>query len=411
MNYTEAIEFIHSRLKFGSKLGLETITQLMHRLGDPQEKLKFIHVAGTNGKGSTSAYISNILRENGFKTGMYISPFVHTFAERIQIDGQYIPPDALARHTQQVAEAVSDGLEATEFEIVTAAAFLYFYEQQCDYVVLEVGLGGRYDATNVIPPPELAVLTSISLDHTELLGDTVEKIAFDKCGIIKSGTDKVIAYCNNQQSANQVILETAGAQGVPVEFGDKSQVEILSRTVQGSRFVYQGEDYEISMLGRHQVYNAVTAITACHALGIDTHTIKRGLKRTAFKGRFEVISQDPVVIVDGAHNYDGVRAFKEALSAHFGDKKVILVMGMLKDKEYDRCVKEIAPLASLFIAAQPENPRALTAGELEAVAKQYNSHTAAVPCGKEALRYAKQQADKDTVICVCGSLYLIGTIL
>jgi len=413
MNYEQAIDFIHDRLKLGSKLGLEATEELLRRLGSPHKKLKFIHVAGTNGKGSTSAFIANILMANGNKTGMYISPFIHQFNERIQVNNIQIPNDDLATHTEQVASVIDETLQPTEFEVVTAIGLLHFLAQGCDYVVLEVGLGGRFDSTNVIPPPLLSVITSISIDHTEFLGDTIEQIAFEKCGIIKSGSNAVIAYPNNPQGAIDVITKTANEKNVPLVFGDKNEISIISQDINLTKFIYKGTEYEISLLGTHQVYNAVTAITAANCLNIPETTIKNGLKNTKFGGRFEVIStptHNPLIIIDGAHNFSGVLALKNTLETYFSDKKITLVMGMLKDKEYEKCVAEIAPLADKFIATEPENPRALSCVDLETLAKKHVSKTTHFENKIDAVNYAIKNTDKNDVICICGSLYLIGGI-
>lgn len=409
MTYEQAVDFIHGRLRFGTKLGLDTTNELLRRLGDPHKKLKFIHVAGTNGKGSTSAYIANILMSNGYKTGMYISPFIHSFTERIQVNGMQISRDDLARHTETVKSVVdSDGFYPTEFEIVTAIGFLHFLHEGCDFVVLEVGLGGRFDATNVIPPPLVSVITSISIDHTELLGDTVEQIAFEKCGIIKTGSS-VAVYPDNPPEALSVIRNTALSKKTPLKIGDKNEISIISTDISQTVFTYRGERYEISMLGRHQVYNAVTAITAIELLDMGL-SVKEGLSKTHFGGRLEVVREKPLTLIDGAHNYSGVVALKNALEGYFRGRRIILVMGMLRDKEYEKCVGEISYLAHLFIATEPDNPRALSAFELEKIAKVHISNTVAVPDRQAAADLAAERTEDGDVICVCGSLYLIGGI-
>ncbi|OQB15200.1 MAG: Folylpolyglutamate synthase [Firmicutes bacterium ADurb.Bin193] len=408
MNYEQAMEFIRGRLKYGSRPGLETTRELLHRLGNPQERLKFIHVAGTNGKGSTSSFIANTLIESGYKTGIYISPFVNAFTERIQVNNVQITKDELACHAQRVAEVLDDSLCPTEFEVVTAIGFLRFLDKKCDYVVLEVGLGGRFDATNVIPPPIVAVITSISIDHTELLGDTVSQIAFEKSGIIKSGCALAV-YPDNPPEAMEVIKKTAEEKGVAVETADKADIKVLRTSIGGTVFSYMGEEYALSMLGKHQVYNAVTAICALKLLKLDLK-IKEGLKKTFFKGRLEIVSKDPMIIVDGAHNFSGVTALSLALSDYFPKNDIILVMGMLRDKEYEKCIRAISPLSKLFIATMPDNPRALSAEELMKTAKRYTKNAVAVADRQQAVDYAKSIAKQGDVICVCGSLYLIGGI-
>jgi len=407
MNLKEAIDFIHSLERLGTKLGLETTTELLKRVGNPHEKLKFIHVAGTNGKGSTSSFIANSLTAAGYKTGIYISPFVNKFNERIQIDGQYIPDEALARYTSIIKDVIDDTCCPTEFEVVTAIGMMHFAESGCDYVVLEVGLGGRFDATNVISVPEVAVITSISIDHTDMLGDTVERIAYEKCGIIKQN-GVVVAYADNADAVNRLISDTAKEKNCKLTICDSSQIEPLKLEPGNTLFRYKGETYCLKMLGKHQIFNAVTAIEALKALGIPDTAIKAGLFSTNFGGRLELISDNPTILIDGAHNYSGVTALKSALTDYFPDKKITLVMGMLKDKEYEKCISEIAPLAHHFIATEPENPRKLDADSLATLAKKFCSNVHAEKNKLDAVK-AALETDSD-VICVCGSLYLIGNI-
>ena len=401
--------FIHGRLRFGSKLGLDNITELMRRLGNPQDKLSFVHIAGTNGKGSTASYIANSCTADGKKTGLYISPFVRVFEERIQIDGRIIDHASLAHCVSRVADVMGDDLEATEFEVVTAAALLYFYEQKCDIVALEVGLGGRFDATNVIKPPKVCVITSISYDHTEVLGDTIDKIAYEKCGIIKSGS-KAVAYCENPREANEVIERMSRERGAELVFADKSALKITEQNMFGSKFSYKGAEYEIPMLGVHQIYNALTAIEVCAALGLSENAVRAGLKNTRFCGRFETVGTEPTVIVDGAHNLAGAEALRHTVEKYVG-KKVILVMGMLSDKEYEKCLSGLAPIAKEFVATQPQNPRRLEAEKLAHIAKKFfKDEPPSFENPSDALAFAKGSAQSDDVIIVCGSLYMIGNI-
>ena len=405
MTYSEALEFIHGRHILGTKLGLEGITELLRRLDNPHKKQRFIHIAGTNGKGSTAAFIANVLTANGFKTGLFISPYINSFTERMQIDGVCIPENDLAAIAAEVNNVIDDSISPTEFEVVTAIGMLYFLHEKCDYVVLEVGLGGRFDATNVIPPPEVAVITSIALDHTALLGNTVEEIAFEKCGIIKPGSPAAVYPCN-PSGAVALIEKTAAERGTAVVIPDKREIKIISTDIYDTVFEYRGERYEIVMPGAHQVYNAVTAITALELLGLDID-VKRGLKNTRFGGRMEFVSEKPTVIIDGAHNQDGAAALKNAIKLYFGGRRVIVIMGMLKDKDYNKAVSEIAPLADLFIAAEPDGPRFLEASVLENAAMQYTAKTVSKGDRFEALEYARASAAEDDVIVICGSLYLL----
>lgn len=408
MTYKEALDFIYSRRDLGTKLGLENMQKLLERLGNPHKKLKFIHVAGTNGKGSTTAFIANVLMANGFKTGMYISPFVRCFTERIQINNVHISKEELAMHAEKVKDAIDDTFSPTVFEVVTAIGMLHFLHSGCDFVVLEVGLGGRLDATNVIPPPQASVITSISIDHTDLLGSTIEEIAFEKCGIIKKGSP-VAVYPLNPPEALKVIKQRAKECGSQLVIADTNEIKIHSSSIEGTVFSYKGEEYEIHMPGTHQVYNAVTAICALELLGLDLK-LKEGLANTRFSGRLEVVSKKPMIIIDGAHNYSGVVALKNAILSYFSDKRIIIVMGMLKDKEYEKAVSELAPLSDLFIATQPDNPRSLDAKRLEDIAKKYTKRTLSTSNRQEAVNMAKENAKDGDVIVVCGSLYLIGAV-
>lgn len=410
MNYEQSLDFIHSRNKFGIKLGLDATADLLDKIGNPHKKLKFVHIAGTNGKGSTTSYIADILSAKGFKVGKFISPYVHSFTERIQINNTEISQSDLAKFTTIVADAIEKhNLTPTEFEVVTAIGLAYFEAQNCDFVALEVGMGGRFDATNVIPSPEVSVITSISIDHTQYLGNTISEIAFEKCGIIKTGS-KVVAYPDNPDDAFDVIKNTTSEKAVPLVVPDKSSIKILSMDINGTEFIYNGEKYHINMLGGHQVYNAVTAIETAKLLGIENEYIKKGLSSTKFRGRLDVISKNPLVIEDGAHNISGITELKKAIQTYFKGKKIILVMAMLKDKEYQKCIEIISSVADVLIATEPDNPRKATAQEIAEEAQKYIKNTYSEPDVNKAIELAKSRCTKDDVICVCGSLYLLGEI-
>lgn len=410
MNYQEALDFIHSRNKFGIKLGLDATANLLDKISNPHKKLKFIHIAGTNGKGSTTSYIADILMSKGYKVGKFISPYVYSFTERIQINNCEISEDDLAKCTTVVKDAIEKyNLTPTEFEVVTAIGLLYFEKSGCDFVSLEVGMGGRFDATNVIPAPLVSVIASISIDHTEYLGERIAEIAFEKCGIIKPGT-KVVAYADNPEDAVKVIKNTVTEKNVPLTIPDKKDIKILNQDINGTDFEYKGEKYHINMLGRHQVYNAVNAIETVKLLGVEEEFIKKGLEYTKFRGRLEIISQNPMIIQDGAHNYSGVTALYDALKTYFSDKKIIMVMAMLKDKEYEKCISTIAPVVHTFIATEANNPRKATADEIASTAKKYITNVYSQADINKAVAYAKELYDDDSIICICGSLYLLGDI-
>lgn len=410
MNYNEALDFIHSRNKFGIKLGLDATNNLLDKIGNPHKKLKFIHIAGTNGKGSTTSYIADILMSKGYKVGKFISPYVYSFTERIQINNCEISEDDLAKYTTVVKDAIEAfNLTPTEFEVVTAIGLLYFEKSGCDFVSLEVGMGGRFDATNVIPAPLVSVITSISIDHTEYLGETIAEIAFEKCGIIKKGTN-VVAYADNPEDANKVIKKAVTEKNVPLTIPDKKDIKILKQDINGTDFEYKGEKYHINMLGKHQVYNGVNAIETVKLLGVEEEFIKKGLEHTKFRGRLEIVSKNPVIIQDGAHNYSGVTALYDALKTYFNDKKIIIIMAMLKDKEYEKCIKTIAPVVDTFIATEANNPRKATAEEIAITAKKYISNVYSERDINKAVAYAKTLYDDNSIICICGSLYLLGDV-
>ena len=270
-------------------------------------------------------------------------------------------------------------------------------------------MGGRFDATNVIDPPLVSVITSISLDHTQYLGNTISEIAFEKCGIIKTGS-KTVAYADNPKEANDVIIKTTTEKGVPLKVADKDSVKILNQNIDGTDFEYMGEKYHINMLGAHQVLNAISAIEVARLLCVEEEFIKRGLTCTNFRGRFEIVSKNPVIIEDGAHNYSGVLALGDALKTYFYHKKIIIVMAMLKDKEFEKCIKTLAPYCDVFIATEANNPRRATAQELSKTAKKYITEVYAKEDVNKALEMAKGMCDEQSIICVCGSLYLLGDV-
>lgn len=416
MNYNEALDFIHGALKLGSKLGLSNIRELLRRLGSPDKKLKFIHVAGTNGKGTVTNVIARILIEQGYRVGIYTSPFVHYFNERIAINGKLIENEDIAFFTSLVKKAcddmVNDGLShPTEFELVTALGLLYFAHKSCDFVVLEVGLGGRLDATNVIDKPLCAVITSISFDHMEYLGDTISKIATEKCGIIKDGS-YVSVYPEQDDEAMSIIEKTCKDKNANLVVADMPN--ILESDLSGSVFDYK--DYKklrLNLIGEHMVKNAVTAIEAIEILrkqGIEVcdESIRKGVEAVKWKGRFEVISKEPLIILDGAHNISGIEAFKKTVEQNLEGKKLVFIMGMLSDKEYDESVKRIAPLAEFFITVDVPSPRTLPAKDLAQVVLKYNDNVYAAKDVKDAV--SKAYAYKANAILTFGSLYLLGDI-
>lgn len=423
MTYQETLDKIHSFQKYGSRLGLERMTRLMELLGNPQERMNVIHVAGTNGKGSVCRYLYSVLQENGYKTGLYISPFLERFTERIEFNGLEISEEDLARCTELVLEKVdqliSEGMDSpTEFELITAIAFHYFSEQEMDFLVLEVGLGGVGDSTNVMSKPAVSVITSISFDHMEYLGDTLEKIAVQKAGIIKPGVP-VICHVEDETAAS-AIVRIAEEKGAPV-YGI-TDIAYQIREMKDSGYIFdtviQGTPYErlaISMMGLHQIENAVCALTVLEILKkegkvkLDKRKTYLGFQNAKHNGRFEIMGTHPYIIIDGAHNEAGAEALAAAIKNHFPEKKILMVMGILADKKIDKLVEIFGSIADEFVATEPDSPRKLVASVLCEKLQNAGKQCIAVPDPEEACGYVAGLHQYD-VILFAGSLYLIGKV-
>lgn len=414
MNYIQAINYIHSLNRFGIHPGLERIEELCRAVGNPQDRLKFVHVAGTNGKGSTSTMIAGALTASGKKTGLFTSPFVSEFLERIQIDGSPCDKELFAKCVTElepiVAEMATRDMQPTEFEVITVSAFMIFERENCDICVLEVGLGGRLDSTNVINTPLVSVIASISLDHTAILGETIEKIAKEKCGIIK-GNGKTVCYPWQDETAFEVINSTCERMNNSLYIPNVRGIIAVENRIDGVKFTYESTEYTLSMSGEYQVYNAITAIEACRVLGLDETSIKQGIEAARVPARMEVISSSPLVLLDGGHNEDGGKAVADSLTSMLSGKKIFAVIGMMADKNVESYLEKVAPLCS-FVAATTvaDNPRAMCADELEEKAKKYCSNTLSFNSANDAIEYAKKNiADYDCLL-VCGSLYLAGEV-
>ncbi|AEV69173.1 folylpolyglutamate synthase/dihydrofolate synthase [Acetivibrio clariflavus DSM 19732] len=419
MNYIEALNYIHGTVKFGIKLGLENIKTLLELMGNPQEKLKFVHVAGTNGKGSTVAFISNVLIEAGYKVGIYTSPCLERFNERIKVNNEEIDGDDLARITTFVKEHVDImiskyNIYPTEFEIVTAIAFEYFYEMNCDIVVLEVGLGGRFDATNVINEALVSVITTISYDHMDRLGDTLEKIAFEKAGIIKNKGDVVLFP--QGRDILEVIEKVCEEKNANLHIADFESIRIKQYSIDGQKFEYNGKSFEISLLGEHQVKNAVVALAALKILRdkgykIPDDSIERGLVNARWPGRFEVLSKKPVFLIDGAHNKEGAENLAGVLKSYFPGKKIIFIIGALRDKDVESIIRPTVPLALEYITVAPDSSRALSPKEMSDFVLRYCKRVSVSDTIEGAIRTSLNRiSSEDDVICAYGSLYYIGKI-
>lgn len=423
MTYEETMNYIHSTLRFGSILELSRIEKLLEFLDNPHKKLKCIHIAGTNGKGSTTAMISEILINAGYKVGMYTSPFIEEFEERIQINRINIPKEKLCNIIEKVKEAAEkvqkENLEyPTEFEIITCAAFLYFYIEKIDYAVIEVGLGGRFDATNVIEPI-LTVITSISYDHMNILGDTIGKIAYEKAGIIKDGIP-LILYPQIKE-AEGIINDVARNKNAEVIKVNENYAHYIANEIEGSKYLQHiaintlKDEYDIrlSLLGTHQLLNCAAAVCAAEklkdiGLEIEKENIVNALSNVKWKGRLEILSSNPLVIVDGAHNIDGITKLNESIHTYFKYNRIILIIGILADKQVGNMVKVIAKDAYRVITVAPNNDRAETAEDLCSIVKKCNINSEWEKEYDKAYDKAVSYYEKGDLILVCGSLYMIG---
>ncbi len=417
LTYDEALGFIHSRDCFGSNLGLLRIESLCQALGNPQKNLKYIHVGGTNGKGSTSTMLSEIMISNGYRTGLFTSPYVVDFCERMQINGRMIPHDELAEIITQIKPVVekldAQGICATEFEIVTAAAFVYFAKNNCDVVVLEVGLGGRLDSTNVISVPLASVITSVSLDHTDILGETVAQIAAEKCGIIKQG-GVTVAYPQMDPEAFAVVEKTAKEKGNSLHVGDVSLAVIESENIFGTHFEYKGVEYFTRLSGRYQVCNAINAIETALAVRengfhISDESIVNGVANAVIAARMEIISSSPLVLLDGGHNEGACKVLYDNLSSNVSGR-ITAVIGFMKDKDYESYLSRLAPLFSRIITTTATNPRSESAQNLCECAKKYCGEVIACENPADAITLAHDLLAEGESLVVGGSLYLAGDV-
>ena len=415
MTYEEALEYIHGISWTFCKPGLERISELCERLGNPERSLKFIHVAGTNGKGSFCSMTDSVLRRAGYKVGLYTSPYVLEFNERMRVDGKNISNETLAEITEYVrpiADAMKD--KPTEFELITAIAFEFFKREGCDIVVLEAGMGGRLDSTNVIRNPSLSVITGIALDHTAFLGDTVEKIAEEKAGIIKDASPVLFG---GDGTPRAVISEIAKERGSELFTPDYTLIEGLSATLSGSRFSYKTHrDIMISLLGLYQPKNAALVLEAvdilrARGMNIPESAVLLGLADASWSARFEIIKKDPLVIFDGAHTPQGITSAVESIAHYFREGKVIVLSGVLSDKDYRFIAKKLSEVSDRAFTITPDNPRALSAEEYAKILGENGVFATPMPSICEALSSAVAEAKKSGKPLVClGSLYTYGKI-
>ncbi len=412
MNYNEALEYIHKINWCFCNPGLERIRILCNKLGNPQKNLKFIHVAGTNGKGSFCAMLSNILSSAGYKTGLFTSPYIKVFNERMAIDGEMISNEELAYLTERI-RPIADAMEEkpTEFELITALAFEYFARNGCEYVVLECGLGGRLDSTNIIEAPVVSVITGIALDHTSILGDTVEKIAMEKAGIIKKGIPCL--WCGDDILAEAVITKRAKELSSPFHKVDHSMACVDKMDLSGTVMSYGAyKNIRIPLLGEYQVQNASNVLTCVDILKnegiyISEDSVREGLIKTKWHARFEIISEHPLVIADGGHNPQGVCSAVESVKRYFGDKKLNIVSGVMADKDTDFISEKIGSVARRVYCITPNNPRAMEAKEYAALYMSKKIEASPFDAVRDAVFAAMEDSLKTgtPVLCV-GSLYM-----
>lgn len=412
MTYLEARNKIESIPQFSSTATLARITELLELLSYPEQRLKIIHVAGTNGKGSTATMTAKVLEEHGYKTGLFLSPYVVTFRERVSINGELISEEDFASFSKRVfsvSESLSD--PPNFFELMTALALLYFAEKQCDFVVLEVGMGGRLDATNAIPAPLVSVITPISLDHTKFLGETHAAIAKEKCGIIKAGSIAVSSRTQTSEALS-VIQKDCSEKGVSLLLPQAASG--VSCTLSATEFTYAGTRYSLRLLGKHQVDNACTVLTVCEALklqGISLRDdlIRTGLSKAMLPARLELLSKKPICLLDGGHNPDGLEKLLSFVAENRATGKLICVFGCLKDKGFAEMCKTVAQASDVLITTPCPSPRTCSPEELAPYLTACHNVYQAETC-LDALKKARTLASADDMILICGSLYLASEV-
>lgn len=415
MSYDEALAYIHSVTWRGSRLGLERTRELLDRIGNPQNDLKFIHVAGTNGKGSTCAMLASVLQKAGYRTGLYTSPFINRFNERIAINGAPIPDETLAAVTAYVRPFADDMADhPTEFELITCIALEYYRREKVDIVVLEVGMGGELDSTNVIDTPVLAIITNIGLDHTRELGPTITDIARAKAGVIKRGGDVLIYGLNGE--ADAVFSTVCEEKGARLHETDHTRLRNVSYSLDALTFdfaPYVG--LSCPLIGSYQTRNAAVAITAIELLrqkgyAISDAALFDGLKAVRWPARFEILAREPLFIADGGHNPQGIHAVMESIEAHFPNRKLVFLLGVMADKDVSHMIDQIGPHAKAFVTVTPHNPRAMDAKQLCEALVRLGCRAVAAESVPDGVRLARETAGKDGIVCALGSLYLLGDV-
>lgn len=406
---------VHQYAWTGRKPGLERTRALLAALGNPENSLKFVHITGSNGKGSTAAMLASVLTAAGYRTGLFTSPHLYRFNERFQVNGAPIPDDALVRIAERVLTAADTLAEhPTEFELMTAIGFLWFAESGCDLAVVEVGMGGRLDSTNVIPAPEAAVITNIALEHTAILGSTLTAIATEKSGIVKRGC-RAVLYRQSRE-VEDVVRCACAEEGVPLTVTDPTQLTLLRSDLDGQRFTYRGSaPLLLPLLGEYQLSNAMTVLDTVDALraqgwGISDEAVERGLAAARWPGRLELVRRRPDVIIDGGHNPQCAQALAASLRRLCGEKKLIFLIGVLADKDWQSMVGEVLPLAKYIVAVRPESERAKDENELATWVRAQGVPAEAHAVIGEALDAALALAGPEDTVCAYGSLYSVGEL-
>ncbi len=412
MDFAKAVNYIEHKNKLGQRPGLDSIKELLRRLGNPQDKVRCLHVAGTNGKGSVFAFMQDILTESGYSVGRYVSPTVFTYLERFQINGTYIDEDTFAKVLTSVANEAekmeADGyLEPTAFEVETAVAFLLFYEKKVDFALVECGMGGLLDGTNVLKKPYMSVITQISKDHMQFLGDTVREITIQKAGIIKE--ESICVSAPQGAEAFNVLAKTCKNKNTAFFHVENKDIQVLGMDVKGTAFTYKNEEYFISALGDYQIVNAATAIEAAtHIEGVSKAAVQRAIRKTKWLGRFTVVRDNPYVIVDGAHNEQAWISLKKSLHKYFTNKKIIYIIGVLRDKEYHKLADILSDTMECAITVTPNNDRGLENTVLAEILTQRGVRAVTAENTEAAMEYALDMACQADVIVVCGSLSFLG---
>ena len=415
MTYKEALDYISSVERFGSRPGLSRIGELLERLGSPHKDMKFVHIAGTNGKGSCAAMTAGVLKAAGYKSGLFTSPYIFRFNERMQINGRQIEDDELAEIVEKVkpaAESMED--HPTEFELMTAAALLWYKQENCDIVVLEVGLGGRFDATNIIDAPEVAVIMNIGLDHVSVLGNSVEQIAFEKAGIIKPGCSVVLYQQSEEVTA--VIRRRCEEEDASLRIADFSEIKPEFDSLMGQSFRYMDEIYALPLLGSHQLKNAAVVLETVDVLRargwkLEQSDVEHGIYSVSWPGRFELVNDEPEFIVDGGHNPQCAQSVRDNLLHYFPGIHRVLLIGVLRDKDFESLADFLDEAADEYVCISPNNPRALPAAELADSLEKYGKRITVCTSIEDGVETAMDiAAGKNGMVCAVGSLYSVGDI-